>query len=94
MNDYRKRAKILHAISHPVRLQILEILVHGPSCVCDLISQTGKRQACISQHLMLLRQTGIVKGTRLGLNVQYELAKPDIIKNMLKCVLQDQQCKN
>ena len=94
MKEYRERARILHAMSHPVRLQILEILAQGPSCVCDLISQIGKRQACISQHLMLLRQAGIVKSTRLGVNIQYELTQFDITKNMLKCILQDQHCKN
>ena len=74
MSGYRKRAKILQAMSHPVRLQILEILADKPACVCDLIARTRRRQAYISQHLMLLRQTGMVKSTRLGLNIQYELA--------------------
>ena len=94
MRNYRKQAKILQAMSHPVRLQILEILARGPACVCDLMFQTRQRQAYISQHLMLLRQTGLVKSTRLGVKSQYELVQPDSTKNMLKCVLQDQQCKN
>jgi DNA-binding transcriptional ArsR family regulator len=33
MSEYLKRAKILQAMSHPVRLQILEILARGPACV-------------------------------------------------------------
>lgn len=94
MSEYQKRAKILQAMSHPVRLQILEILARGPACVCDLISRTRQRQAYVSQQLMLLRQTGIVKSTRLGLNIQYELAQPETTKNILKCVLQDQKCRN
>lgn len=94
MKDYRKQAKILQAMSHPVRLQILEILAQGPVCVCDLIARTRQRQAYISQHLMLLRQTGMVKSTRMGINIQYELAQPAITKNILKCVLQNQQCEN
>ena len=94
MREYRKPAKILQVMSHPVRLQILEILGRGPACVCDLISRTRQRQACVSQHLMLLRQTGLVKSTRLGLKVQYELAQPDITPKMLRCVLQDPQSKN
>lgn len=89
MSEYRKRAAILHAISHPVRLQILEILAQRPTCVCDLVAQTRQRQAYISQHLMLLRQAGIVKSTRLGLNIQYELTQPEAIKKMLNCLLQD-----
>lgn len=94
MIEYRKRAKILQAMSHPVRLEILEILARGPACVCDLMVWTRKRQAYISQHLMLLRQTGLVKSTSLGVTKQYELAQPEITKNVLKCVLQDQHCNN
>lgn len=93
MREYRKRAKILHAMSHPVRLQILEILSQGPSCVCDLIGRTRQRQAYISQHLMLLRQAGMVRSTRLGINIQYELTQPETTQNMLNCLLQDKQCK-
>jgi DNA-binding transcriptional ArsR family regulator/NAD-dependent dihydropyrimidine dehydrogenase PreA subunit len=93
MSGYRKRAKILQAMSHPVRLQILEILASSPACVSDLIDRTKKRQACVSQHLMLLRQAGLVKRVRLGRYVQYKLAQPDITKKMLRCVLQNPQSK-
>ncbi len=93
MRKYRKRAKILQAMSHPVRLQILDILAQGPACVCELISRTRQRQAYISQQLMLLRQSGMVKSTRFGLNIQYELAQPDITRQMLRCVLQEPQSK-
>lgn len=94
MIDRRKRVKVLQAMSHPVRLQILEILIKGPACVCDLMSQTQQRQSYISQHLMLLRQTGMVKTTRLGHNIQYELAQPEITQNLLNCILQDHECKS
>lgn len=94
MRKYRKQAKLLQAMSHPVRLQILEILANGPACVCDLMFQTRQRQAYISQHLMLLRQTGVVKSTRLGVRNQYELVQPETTKNMLNCLLQDRECKS
>lgn len=94
MREYRKRAKILHAMSHPVRLQILDILAQRPTCVCDLITQTRQRQAYISQHLMLLRQAGLVRGRRLGINIQYELTQPETTIDMLNCLLQDKRCKS
>lgn len=91
MIEYRKRAKILVAMSNPIRLQILERLASSPACVSDLIDRTKERQACVSQHLMLLRQTGLVKRVRLGRNMQYELAQPDITKKILRCILQELQ---
>jgi len=90
MKEYSQKAKMLRAMAHPVRLQILEALVQGPACVCELIVKTGRRQACISQHLMLLRQTGLVKRTRVGLNMRYELTG-DSTTNLLKALFQDDQ---
>src|SRR5574339_353098 len=88
MKEYRQSAKMLRAMAHPGRLQILEALVHGPACVCELIVKTGRHQACISQHLMLLRQTGLVKRTRIGLNMRYDIAT-ESVRKILMCVLQD-----
>ena len=88
MNEYREKAKMLRAMAHPVRLQILEALMSGPACVCELIVKTGRRQACISQHLMLLRQTGLVKRTRMGLNMRYELTS-ESTTNLMKSLFHD-----
>ncbi len=62
MKEYCQQAKILRAIAHPLRLQILESLARGPACVCELIAITGRRQ------------TGLVKRTRMGVKMRYELA--------------------
>lgn len=94
MREYRKQAKILQAMSHPVRLQILEILAQRPTCVCELMAQTRQRQAYISQQLMALRQAGLVKSKRLGVKNQYELVRPEFVKNMLHCLLQDRPGKS
>jgi ArsR family transcriptional regulator len=91
MKEYRQKAKMLRAMAHPVRLQILEALVHSPACVRELIVKTGRRQACISQHLMLLRQTGLVKRTRVGLNMRYELSSESTTNLLKSLFLGDQQ---
>jgi ArsR family transcriptional regulator len=88
MKKYREQARILRAMGHPVRLQILEILMRRPACVCELIDTTGRHQARISQHLMLLRQTGLVKRTRMGLNMRYEIAG-ESVRKILKLILQE-----
>ncbi len=55
METYELQAKQLQALAHPARLRILELLSHGPVCVCDLVMMTGKRQPYISQQLAFLR---------------------------------------
>ena len=73
MNTRQRHAALFQALVHPVRLQILEILSQGPSCVCDLAALTGKRQPYISQHLATLRDAGLVITKRQGWNIYYRL---------------------
>ncbi|MGE5461807.1 MAG: ArsR/SmtB family transcription factor [Syntrophothermus sp.] len=85
--DYAQTAKILRTIAHPVRLQILEVLQDETACVCELMIKTGRRQACISQHFMFLRDSGPGKRTRMGQNMRYELAA-ESSRDFIKCLLQ------
>jgi ArsR family transcriptional regulator len=78
-NGYREASALLKALSHPIRLQILQALAeHGEACVCHLECALGRRQAYISQQLSRLRETGILVDRREGLNVFYRLADPAI----------------
>jgi len=55
-----QKIELLKVISHPVRIRILEELVKGVKCVSDFEDFLELRQPNISQHLSLLRQSGIV----------------------------------
>ena len=55
-----QRVELLKIISHPVRIRILEELVKGVKCVSDFEDFLELRQPNISQHLSILRQSGIV----------------------------------
>lgn len=72
-------SNLLVTISAPARLEILLILGAGEACVCHLEARTGYRQAYISQHLMALRQVGLIDSHREGKFVFYRLAKPDFL---------------
>jgi DNA-binding transcriptional ArsR family regulator len=66
-------AGILQAIDQPARLQILQVIGGGEVCVCHLEATLGQRQAYISQHLMALRDAGIITSRRDGRYVFYRL---------------------
>ncbi len=66
----------LKALAHPVRLHILDILRQGEVCVCHIEAALDKRQAYVSQQLMVLREAGLVASRRDGLRVFYRLADP------------------
>lgn len=76
---YRRTARLLKAAAHPVRLAILELLQEsGEECVCHMEAALGYRQAYLSQHLMALRETGLVEDRREGRNIFYRISQPDI----------------
>jgi DNA-binding transcriptional ArsR family regulator len=74
MDGYERLAVTMKALSHPVRLQILEALRQEEACVCHLENLLGQRQAYISQQLARLREAGLVVDRRDGMNVFYRLA--------------------
>ena len=71
MKDWHEHARVLRALTHPTRLGIVAILRENDACVCHLSAVLGKRQATISQHLMVLRAAGLVDDHRVGIHVYY-----------------------
>ena len=84
--DYENHTQLFQILSHPARLQILDILRAGEECVCHIQSLLGKRQAYVSQQLMVLREAGLVKDRKDGLYVFYRLADP-VVSEILTLVL-------
>ena len=76
---YEERAELLKALAHPVRLRIVHGLLcsgcHNVTCMEHAI---GQSQSCISQHLNKLKAAGIVKASRVGNEMHYEIAESSI----------------
>jgi DNA-binding transcriptional ArsR family regulator len=66
-------ATLLRTLGQPERLKILLAIGREEACVCHLEAALGLRQATISQHLMALRQAGLVSTRRDGRNIYYRL---------------------
>ena len=67
-------ANYLKVFGSPIRIQILFTIGRGGACVCHLESVLNKRQAYISQHLMVMRDTGILETRRDGKFIFYRVA--------------------
>ncbi len=78
MSEFKEKAQLFRILSHPSRLQILDILRGGEECVCHIQALLRKRQAYVSQQLMVLRDAGLVVDRKEGLNVFYQLAEPAV----------------
>jgi DNA-binding transcriptional ArsR family regulator len=71
--------KLLALIGQPARIQILLVIGTQEVCVCHMESILDMRQASISQHLMILRDAGLVSARRDGRNIYYRLVYPEVL---------------
>lgn len=75
---YQAKAEFFRTLGHPVRIRVLELLCDGPMPVRDILAEIGVEASSLSQQLAVLRREGIVRATREGSTVVYELAGPDV----------------
>ena len=78
MDSYHLPTKVLKALAHPARLQILNALRQDEECVCHLTALMRRRQAYVSQQLMFLRQAGLIEDRKDGLRVYYRVKDPRV----------------
>ncbi len=80
--DYENYAEKLKALGHPVRLKIAVELSDGSYTVNALCNSLRIPQATVSQHLSILRNKGIIEGSRSGTSISYYLSS-NTVKTML-----------
>jgi ArsR family transcriptional regulator len=62
-----------HALSDPLRIQILELLREQELCVCDLCDRLGVPQSKLSFHLKTLKEAGLVRSRQESRWIYYSL---------------------
>lgn len=82
-------ASFTKAIGHPMRVEILRILMKQESCYCgDIVEELPLAQSTVSQHLKELKKSGLIKGTVSGKNVCYciDFEKVNEFKTLLSTI--------
>ncbi len=69
-------AELFKALADETRLRILNLLVQGELCVCDIMAVLDIGQSKASRHLACLRHVGLVNDRRNGVWMYYSLARP------------------
>lgn len=72
--------RICQVLAAPTRILILYRLQEKPLCVSELVDAMQLPQSTISRHLGMLRDKNLVRTTRAGSTIYYELAEPRIIE--------------
>jgi DNA-binding transcriptional ArsR family regulator len=81
MNDLAKfKAEFFKALSHPLRIAIIDALRSGEVGVNELSAHLKVEQSTLSQQLAMLRSRNIVVGRKDGQSVFYSVRDPAIFR--------------
>ena len=82
-------AEMMKAVAHPVRMQIISLLQKNKNLsVSSLQQMLGIEQAIVSQHLAVMKNTGVLVCRREGKNAFYSIKNPlltRIVDDVKKC---------
>lgn len=75
---YQMKADFFKDLGHPARIRVLELLAERDHAVSEMLPEVGVEPANLSQHLSILRRTGLVTARRERLSVTYSLTSPRV----------------
>ncbi len=73
VESFEERARAFKALGEPTRLRILAHLQAGESCACKVQEALDVPANLLSHHLKVLREAGLVHGTRRGRWIDYRV---------------------
>ena len=71
--DSKQFIGVMESLSDPIRINILELMMSGEICVCDIVKVTGLSQSKISYHIKILKESGLISDRNEGRWVYYKL---------------------
>lgn len=72
--------KVFKGLGHPIRLKIVKKLGKERLCVCELQKDVEFSQSNLSQHLKIMRDSGILTAEKEGLKVMYQIKDESLLK--------------
>jgi ArsR family transcriptional regulator len=70
------------ALGHPARVQIMRLLARREACICgDIVDELPLAQSTVSQHLKVLKESGLIRGDIDGPRVCY-CVEPRILRRL------------
>lgn len=81
LNDEKTLALYCKALSHPARIHIIKYLMEKDRCICgQLVEELPLAQSTVSQHLKMLKKSGIIRGEIEGPKTCYCIDKIELKK--------------
>ena len=76
----KQASAAMQAIAHPLRLKILCLIGNTELSVLEIVDAVGTSQSNISQHLAVLRVTGILAARKEANKVFYRIGDPRVLE--------------
>ncbi|MEX1052333.1 MAG: metalloregulator ArsR/SmtB family transcription factor [Patescibacteria group bacterium] len=77
---FQLHSKLLKSLAHSKRLEILQLIREHSLTVGQIQEMLDLPQANLSQHLQILRESGVVKTKRNGKHIYYSIGHRNFIK--------------
>jgi len=76
----KKELIILKALADETRLKIIEFLLNGEKCVCEIFPYVKRTQSTVSIQLDVLRKAGILDSRKEGKKVYYFIIDKKVLE--------------
>ena len=103
-NQNRFKSTVFHALSDPIRLEIVAYLRDGEKCVCEIVPHLNLIQPLVSRHLKILKDAGIVRCRKDGTKRMYSIVDTricnvvdaltsELVSNLTKEAFENMTCR-
>jgi DNA-binding transcriptional ArsR family regulator len=102
-NENRFKSTVFHALSDPIRLEIITFLRDGEKCVCEIVPHLNLIQPLVSRHLKTLKDAGMVRCRKDGTKRMYSVVdkriysvvdalSPELVSTLTKEAFENMTC--
>ena len=77
---YKLHADVCKALSHPLRIEVIDILQEGELFFSDILEITGGLKSNLSQHLSVMVKQGILRMRKEGICNYYRLSSMKVAR--------------
>lgn len=85
VSDFADAAECLKTLAHPVRLRMVQLLLHGRYTVGEIAEDCEILDNVASENLRLLQRCGFLASVREGRKVFYQIAEPHL-EGLMNCI--------
>jgi ArsR family transcriptional regulator, zinc-responsive transcriptional repressor len=81
----REAAECLRTLAHPMRLRMVQLMLHGELTVGQLAEACGIPSHMASEHLRMMQHCGLLVRRQAGRRIYYQVAEPTV-ERLMDCI--------